>query len=441
MVKQVDYAPSADIPYGARPQPVKFSGLKLLLPPGMNIGNSSTGSFCMSPGYPINRNEIKKAIDTKFLRQSFHDAMESNGYDVTGSLNIVFEPEDEEQRAEYSIGGKLKDVQLDMCISSPSALNVFAQRPGESGEIYIAIDWSIYDRLKRHVVYSTKSEGYSKRDIPNLEGLSVLFDDAFEMAVHNLAADEQLRALIFNGVKPKFSPFGRDARGEKIDQRPRLFDSQEEVALPALPLSRQPFAKTAEDGKQIGVMLQKGGHGSGFFISRNGHILTNAHVVGEARKMRIVTAHRKTGITAEVLRVDRTRDVALLKLEEIPDWLDITTLPIRLDWPKIGEDIYAIGVPKDYKSMRTTVTKGITSAHRKEMKYEGVRLNFFQGDVEVHPGSSGGPVLDEYGNIVGLSVLGLTHGGEDSAPIGIGLNLFIPIKEALDTLDIDYGQY
>ncbi|MCB1720289.1 MAG: trypsin-like peptidase domain-containing protein [Alphaproteobacteria bacterium] len=438
IVKEVDYAPTPDIPETAHPTPIKYSGIELLLPPGMNIGEARHGIFCNSPAYPVNRNVIAKEIDHKFLRQGFHDAMEANGYDVVGSLDIAFDPDDEEQRAEYSIAGKLKDAQLDMCTSQEGALNWATPVPGEHGRMYIAIDWSVYDVLHRTVVYKTRTEGYTSRSVPNTEGLTLLFQDAFEMAVHNLAANEPFRALVVDGVKPPQKWPGKDMRGEKTDTRERLFDEDEDVTLPSQKLSRQPFAKTAQNGGKVAVLIEKGGHGSGFFITKQGHILTNAHVVGESRRTRIVTAARKTGITAEVLRVDRVRDVALLKLEEIPEWLEITTLPIRLDWPGVGEDIYAIGSPKDWKAFKGTISKGIVSAHRRNLKYGGPRSNYIQGDIETHPGSSGGPLLDEYGNIVGLSVKGEPFANENGSRIGIGLNLFIPIREALDRLGIAY---
>ncbi len=113
--------------------------------------------------------------------------------------------------------------------------------------------------------------------------------------------------------------------------------------------------------------------------------------------------------------------------------------PLRLDWPKVGETIYAIGVPKDYKAYRNTVTKGIVSAHRNYKRHGALRLNFIQGDVEVHPGSSGGPLVDEHGNLVGLTVEGHTVGNAKThSPVGIVLNPFIPIHEALDTVDLAY---
>ena len=179
-------------------------------------------------------------------------------------------------------------------------------------------------------------------------------------------------------------------------------------------------------------MIQKSGHGSGFFITKEGHILTNQHVVGDAKQMRIVTPDKKHKLVAEVLRIDKVRDVALLKLTEIPKTLDIVTLPIRPEKLTVSEDIYAIGAPHSYKTLQDTVSKGIVSGH-KSLKIESIRLPYFQGDVSVHKGNSGGPVLDKNGNIVGLSVLGY-HVPQTS--YGVGLSFFIPITEALRALNI-----
>ncbi len=171
------------------------------------------------------------------------------------------------------------------------------------------------------------------------------------------------------------------------------------------------------------------------FITKQGHILTNAHVVGDALRVRVVTADKDEKLIGEVLRIDKARDVALIRLEEEPGDMEIVVLPIRTEWPTVGEDIYAIGTPKDFNHLQDTVTKGIISAHRMEMKFLGTRQNFIQGDVSVHSGSSGGPLLDAYGNIVAISVGAYTAGNNH----GIGLNYFIPIAEALNKMDITVG--
>ena len=99
----------------------------------------------------------------------------------------------------------------------------------------------------------------------------------------------------------------------------------------------------------------------------------------------------------------------------------------------MGEDVYAIGAPQDYRKMQDTVTKGIVSAHRSAMKFMGTRQNFIQSDVELHPGNSGGPVLDGNGNIIGIAV----GAQKDADGDGMGLNWFIPIDEALGKMNIE----
>ncbi|MCD8493918.1 MAG: serine protease [Alphaproteobacteria bacterium] len=443
LVRQVEYAPSVVMPEDAHPAPIKWSGLELILPPGSNVGEERGDVFCWVSGDPLKRSAIQNAIESKYVKQTFHDAMEANGYDVVEGLELIDEEaEDDVDRAEYSIKGKLRDVQVDMCNSpkDEDGTHYFWEfpNPGERGELYVAIDWSVWDPVRRTVVYKTRTEGYTKRKLRNVEGLALMFDDAFEMATHNLAADPQFYDLIVKGMKPK--DYGISERQKRIEadwqSRPRKFDPREDVILPTRALSQQPFAKWAEEGRKAAVMVQKFGHGSGFFITKQGHILTNAHVVGDALRTRIVTADRRFKIPAEVLRVDKARDVALLKLEKIPEGLEITTLPIRPEWPKVGEDVYAIGVPKDWKYMTDTLTKGIVSAHRKNYRLLGVQQNYIQADVETHKGSEGGPLLDEYGNIVGLTAADYGEFGPSDLKHGIGLNYFIPIGEALDRLDI-----
>ncbi|MCD8498164.1 MAG: serine protease [Alphaproteobacteria bacterium] len=443
LVREVDYAPSVIMPEDARPSPIKWSSLELVLPPGSNVGKERNGVFCTVSGDPLKRSAIKDIIEPKYIKQSFHDAMEANGYDVVEGLDLIDEEaEDDVERAEYSIKAKLRDVQVDECVSSGKDYYLF-YRPnkGERGELYVAIDWSVWDPVKRTAVYKTRTEGYTKRRLHNVEGLALMFHDAFEMATHNLASDPQFYDLIVKGMKPK--DYGISERQKRLDDdwasRPRKFDPLEDVVLPVQPLSTQPFGKWAEDGRKAAVMVQKFGHGSGFFISKQGHILTTFTAVGDALRTRIVTSDRKFKIPAEVLRVDKSRNVALLKLEEIPEGLEITTLPIRAAWPKVGEDIYAIGAPLDWKYMTDTLTKGIVSAHRKNYKLFGVAQNYIQGDVEIHRGSDGGPLLDEYGNIIGI-----TEGpyevtdtdGEEKLRHGVGLNYFIPVEEALARLHI-----
>jgi len=427
-VPRADYSPAAAIPADAAPAPVIFNGAELLLPVGAEIGfESDSARFCGWPRHPVSRAALRDVVDTKFLGQTFHDALGAQGYDVVGGLDLAFDLEEEAERAEYAVAAKITSVNLDLCRKDADTfLFFFATHPGTQGEFFMTVDWTVYDVLRRNVVYKATTQGYAKRGQPNQEGLALMFSDAFEMAAHNLGADRKFSDLLVSGIAPELQ---KQAGGEI---RPRRFDPREEVVVPAAPLSRKPFTKDIDKKRGVAVMLQKLGHGTGFFITHEGHILTSAHVVGDSLRMRVVTANNERELVAEVLRVDRPRDVALLKLEEIPQGLEIITLPLRRDWPGVGEDVYVIGVPHDARKLQDTVTKGIISAHRRDMKFAGAKQDYLQADVELHPGSSGGPLIDENGNIVGLAAAGYVAPGA----AGMGLNYFVPIGEALAVLNI-----
>jgi S1-C subfamily serine protease len=194
-------------------------------------------------------------------------------------------------------------------------------------------------------------------------------------------------------------------------------------------LSSAPFTSHADADRRAAVMVQGGaGHGSGFFIDKRGDILTNAHVVGDALHVRIVLADREKEAVGEVLRSDKARDVALVRLMDetaVP-----AVLPFRKDWPGVGEKVYAIGAPRDTR-LQDSVTSGIVSAWRKNFAVMGARQDFIQSDVTVQPGNSGGPLLDQNGNIVALADAGLMSNDNST-----GLNYFIPIEEALNALGI-----
>ncbi|MGB0719915.1 MAG: S1C family serine protease [Bdellovibrionales bacterium] len=436
-VKKVDYDLTREVPEDAAPAPILFRGAEFLIPPGQDIGfESHNARFCGWPRLPLSRTELRRKLDTKYLKQSFNDTLQAAGYDMVDSIDLIpEESEDDILRAEYTVSAKIKGAQVDLCQNDiDNAFIFFTTRSGVDGEVYLSVDWSVYDPVRRSVVYKTTTEGYTKRLSPNNEGFTLMLHDAFDMAAHNLGADEQFYDLIVNGIKPvDWQP--RTLRKEYQDFESRhQFDPTQTVTIHQNGLSHTPFTQDIDHKRKHAVMIQKIGHGSGFFITKDGHILTNAHVVGDAIRMRVVTADKAQKLTAEVLRVDKARDVALLKLEEVPDTLDIITLPIRTQIPSVGEDVYALGTPKHYATLQDTLTHGIVSAYREDFKHFGLRQNYIQSDVEIHGGNSGGPLYDKNGNVIGIAVIGLYA---NESKIGNALNLFIPIGEALDALDID----
>ena len=165
------------------------------------------------------------------------------------------------------------------------------------------------------------------------------------------------------------------------------------------------------------------GHGSGFIISPSGYVITNEHVVREARFVKVRLANGRE-ILGDVVRTDPPRDVALIKVAES----NLPCLSLRLTTsPDIGDEVYALGTPLSQK-LDISVTKGIVSAYRDEGN-----LKYIQSDVQIHPGSSGGPLVDKNGNVVGISVMGLGINGASQ-----NLNFFVPITDAVSRLKIEF---
>lgn len=434
-IPQAGYKDANLVPEDVHTPPILFSNLRVDIPAGHDFGRVSDFGVLEANWFsvPANRRVLQEGMSREELSRVFNDVLEGQGYDVVRYLDLTFEDEIENEylRTEYRVGGKIIDAKMDVDYNDADGVGpIILNRPGERGELYLKIKWSVYDALRRNTVYSIVTEGTGEQKRSNPDGLVLMVNAAFEVAAHNLAADQGFHDLMVKGIKPEgWKP------KKKQDDRPLKYEGNEEVELNALPLSREPFPKDIKPAQKNAVLVQAGaGHGSGFFITKEGHILTNRHVVGNAQRVRIVTHGYKKKMVAQVLRVDAGRDVALLKVEEMPDDLKIQLMPIRLDWPKVSEEIYAFGAPQSVR-LHSTLSKGIVSAHRKGYRVLGTRENFIQGDVSIHGGNSGGPLYDAYGNIVGISVIALHV---DESRQTSDLNLFIPIQEGLDRLGISY---
>lgn len=158
------------------------------------------------------------------------------------------------------------------------------------------------------------------------------------------------------------------------------------------------------------------GSGSGFFIHKDGYLLTDYHVVAGAKYAKVKLSNGDK-MVAEVIKVNEHDDVALLKSASI----DFSPLALRFDAVDVGESVFAIGSPLGV--LTNTMTKGVLSADR---KIQGAHV--LQSDAAVTFGSSGGPLLDADGRVIGLTKS--TLAGSQ------GFNLFIPIVDALHSLDI-----
>jgi len=160
------------------------------------------------------------------------------------------------------------------------------------------------------------------------------------------------------------------------------------------------------------------GVGSGFIVSADGYILTNAHVVDDANEVTVKLTDKRE-FKAKVIGVDRRTDVALVKI-------DARNLPmVRIgdaSKARVGEWVAAIGSPF---GLENTVTAGIISAKSRSLPDENY-VPFIQTDVAINPGNSGGPLFNMAGEVIGInSQIYSRTGGY------MGLSFAVPIEVAM----------
>lgn len=165
------------------------------------------------------------------------------------------------------------------------------------------------------------------------------------------------------------------------------------------------------------------GLGSGFFINKQGYILTNNHVVENATEI-IVTTNRGNEFKARVVGSDAKTDIALIKVDAARDW---PVAPLGdSNGVKVGEWVMAIGNPFGFDH---SVTAGIVSA--KGRFISGNYDDFLQTDASINPGNSGGPLIDLRGEVVGVNSAIFTRTGTS-----MGIGFAIPINLVKDEVDM-----
>ena len=180
---------------------------------------------------------------------------------------------------------------------------------------------------------------------------------------------------------------------------------------------------------------QEAGAGSGFVIDKEGHIVTNNHVVAEADGL-LVTFADGTTTSAEVIGRDPDADLALIKVNLPADQL----VPVELadsDQVKVGQRVVAIGNPF---GLEGTMTLGIVSALGRSLPGESSYSNpeIIQTDAAINPGNSGGPLLNTHGQVVGVNTaIRSTNGAAGGQPSNSGVGFVVPsntVKRVIEAI-------
>jgi S1-C subfamily serine protease len=176
-------------------------------------------------------------------------------------------------------------------------------------------------------------------------------------------------------------------------------------------------------------IVPTGGQGSGFIIDRQGHILTNYHVISDAVQGGsgeiYVSLHNRKRYKATVVGTDPAHDLAVVQIKA-PDLVpavlgDSSNL-------QVGQRVYAIGNPF---GLNGTMTDGIVSSIRSVREPEGATIDkAIQTDAPINPGNSGGPLLDSHGNVIGINTMIASSVGQSA-----GIGFAIPINTAKAVLN------
>ena len=171
-------------------------------------------------------------------------------------------------------------------------------------------------------------------------------------------------------------------------------------------------------------LVPQEGQGSGFVIDKEGHILTNYHVVADARQVE-VTLHNRKKYKATVVGSDPSHDLAVIQIKA-PD-----LVPAVLGDShnlQVGQKVYAIGNPF---GLAGTMTRGIVSSIRPVREPNGATIDeAIQTDAAINPGNSGGPLMNWHGEVIGINTMILSNVGQNA-----GIGFAIPINTAKAVLN------
>lgn len=190
------------------------------------------------------------------------------------------------------------------------------------------------------------------------------------------------------------------------------------------PLFRRFFGEPPEPQQQLNSNL-----GSGVILSRDGYVVTNAHVINKATEIQVTLADGRQ-CQASIVGIDAETDLAVLKV----DLQELPSAPIgdsnRLG---VGDVVLAIGNPYDFGQ---TVTQGIVSAMGRQRLGISAIEDFIQTDADINPGNSGGALINAAGELIGINTAIYSRSGGSQ-----GIGFAIPINLAMDVLNqiIDQG--
>lgn len=382
---------------------VSVEKIKIGILQGDELGHSRFGWFCVNE-QPMVANESFLSNYGALITSVATQELKRLGYPLAGAGKSNAFDTDIAAAPDFRLGGIVKEAKFEIC-----SLNGTAE-----GWIQFKIDWALYSERLQKVVYQASAEGLGQ----SKEKITDLGKRAMISSLSNfVAAPEFLQAL--KASKPAEVPAAEAASAatSAASSAQAAAASANLLTLKGGVLASGGALKNQAALRAAVVTLETpSGSGSGFYIDREGYLLTNVHVVKGAKFVK-VKMQNGDKLVAQVLKLNERSDVALLKTPAV----DLEPLNLRATTLDVGEDVFAIGSPLGV--LTNSMTRGVLSADR---TLQGRRV--LQSDAAVTFGSSGGPLLDADGRVVAI-----TQGGVEA---GKGFNFFIPIQDALRALEL-----
>lgn len=396
---------AAPLPMGAKPRSVSLARVGDTMKHGQPWALILWGRNC-----PVDNEAVWDTSQDGFkkdpvVERLFRDELTGLGFNVAGDPNNLFK-DDEDDGAELQIGALITDVSIMACGGLTARERKLELADVSAvGVVQMSIEWQIYSPVESKVLAKIPTVVRLDYKEPRTQVVDAMLQGVFAANVRALAASDDFRTAV-------------------LSAGPSASALRSPIAAPpiALPLAQTGTARPISEASGSVVALFTGeSMGSGFLVSRDGHLLTNRHVVGASKFLKVKWSDGVETV-GEVIRSDAGRDIALIKT----DPRGRQPFNLRRSGVQTGETVFAIGTPLDSR-LQGSLTQGVVSATRTLGGY-----NFIQSDVVVNPGNSGGPLLDQGGAVIGVTVSGV---GQKGAPRGI--NFFIPIDDAFAFLSLN----
>ncbi|SOE20712.1 Trypsin-like peptidase domain-containing protein [Spirosomataceae bacterium TFI 002] len=335
----------------------------------------------------LKRNELLTQL---YFQEKLEVLINEKEYVRSSSLNL------DKFKTELKIDVRLLDLEL-------SEINTSSSYNGGFTQVKIELLWLLQD------VYGNKLEEVTT------------FDSSGEFKFHNKKDyDQSVQSAIEDCLHKGYITF---LNNEKVGNLMLNGFETKEVNFPLLLLNDSRAANTLKKAinSVVTVKLEEG-HGSGVFISNDGYLVTNYHVVQNNKKVKIIDNSGKE-YWAEVIRINKTKDLALLKADTEVEPIRFSMSPLQ-----ITQEVYAIGTPAS-TNLSQTVSRGIVSRIEKNDS----KNKFVQFDASINSGNSGGALLNNKGELVGIVNAKLTGKGIE------GIGFAIAIDQVYKGLSLNFA--